>query len=69
VKNLLWTLFKRHPLRSFAYPARLRAIKDFLIVPKNCRSDVMDIRDMKPVFAEMFYALSRIRSMWSVGEE
>jgi predicted ATP-grasp superfamily ATP-dependent carboligase len=69
VKNLLWTLFKRHPLRSFAYPSRREAIKNFFMLPKNCRSDVMDTRDIKPAVAEMFYALSRVRTMWSVGEE
>jgi hypothetical protein len=41
-------------MRDLALPTRLQAIKDFLLTPKHCQSDVLDVRDLKPGVMEVF---------------
>jgi len=53
LKNLHAVLFKRDPMRSLAYPTRVRAISEFLNLPRGCKSDVLDGRDILPAFAEV----------------
>jgi hypothetical protein len=51
--HLFSTLFKRDPMRASAYPKRMRALRDFFALPKGCKSDVLDRRDILPAFAEI----------------
>ncbi len=50
-------------MRPFAYPRRLRAIKDFLVLPKSCKSDVLDQRDIKPGLAEVIDTAIRMAGL------
>lgn len=59
-RNLLWALFKNDPIRPFAYPSRLQAVKEFLISPAHCLADIRDPRDMAPVFAEIVDIVARL---------
>jgi predicted ATP-grasp superfamily ATP-dependent carboligase len=52
--------FKRDPMRKSVYPSRLRALRDFLVLPKGCKSDVLDFSDIRPVFAELIDTGSRL---------
>ena len=53
LKHLHAVLFKRDAMRSVAYPTRVRAVHDFLNLPRGCKSDVLDSLDILPAFAEM----------------
>lgn len=58
IKNLLTVLFKNDPMRKFAYPSRLKAIKNFLTPAKGpSREDIFSWKDLKPFF---FQYLDRI---------
>ncbi len=51
--NLFSVWFKRDPLRAGAFPTRVQALHDFLILPRGCKSDVLDRLDILPAVAEM----------------
>lgn len=51
--HLYSALFKRDPMRALAYPKRRQALLDFLRLPRGCKSDVLDHRDIMPAFAEV----------------
>ena len=51
--NLYEVLFKRDPMRAVAYPTRRRALRNFFVLPRGCRSDVLDRRDIMPALAEV----------------
>jgi len=58
--HLCFALFKRDPMRALAYPKRRQAILDFLRLPRGCKSDVLDHRDVMPAFAEVIDTAARI---------
>ena len=62
VKNLLQVLVANDPMRPLVYPGRLRALKDFLVLPGNCQSDVLDWTDWKPAAVEIADVAKRILS-------
>jgi predicted ATP-grasp superfamily ATP-dependent carboligase len=62
LKNLALVLFAKDPMRKLAYPSRLGACKDFLLPPSHCKSDVLDMGDMKPSLAEIFDTGARLLS-------
>jgi hypothetical protein len=59
LRNLLWVLFQKDPMRDLTLPSRIQALKGFLFPPKHCRSDVMDTRDPRPALMELFDAAMR----------
>ncbi len=63
VLNMLWVLFRSDPMRLIAFPSRWKAVKDFFVLPRHCRSDVLDLRDIKPALAEVFDTLALICSL------
>ena len=60
--HLYFALFKRDPMRALAYPNRRQALLDFLRLPRGCKSDVLDHRDIMPAFAEVIDTAARICS-------
>ncbi len=67
--HLLAALFKRDPMRSSSYPTRTSALRDFLILPRGTRSDVLDRKDPMPAFAEMIDTASGMFSRLSTSTE
>jgi predicted ATP-grasp superfamily ATP-dependent carboligase len=62
VKNLLQVLVGDDPMRPLVYPGRLRALRDFLVLPRHCKSDVLDWNDWKPAAVEIVDVAKRILS-------
>ena len=52
--NLIRVWFSRDPMRAYAYPKRLQALKDFLKTPKGTKGDIWSWKDPKPAFFEVF---------------
>ncbi len=52
-KSLLYVLFKRDPMRPYAYPGRLAALGRFF---RHCRPDIADLHDLKPGVVELLDA-------------
>src|SRR5204863_8807497 len=48
LRHLFAALFKRDSMRSVAYPTRRRALRNFFGLPRGCKSDVLDYRDIMP---------------------
>lgn len=58
----MWVLFEKDSLRPLALPSRWRAIRDFLVTPMRCQSDVIELRDLKPAVMEFVDAAMRYLS-------
>lgn len=60
VRHLLRVFFTRDLMRKILYPKRLSALRDFIRLPRETKSDVWSFRDPKPAFFEVvdyFYRL------------
>jgi len=53
LRHLYAVLFNREPMRSYAYPRRGCALRDFFMLPRGCKSDVLDRRDILPAMADV----------------
>ena len=41
LRNLVWVLFQNDPMRALTFPGRLRAIKDFLVLPRSSKFTIV----------------------------
>jgi predicted ATP-grasp superfamily ATP-dependent carboligase len=53
VQHLLRVLFAWDDMRKVLYPKRMRALRDFLILPRGVKNDVWSLRDPKPSLIEI----------------
>jgi predicted ATP-grasp superfamily ATP-dependent carboligase len=65
-KNLFSVLFVKSRMRSIKYPSRARAIKEYVFPPSPRTPAVLDLRDIKPSFAQALYVIgSSLKNQWS----
>ena len=57
--HLIRALFKRDPMRSLLYPRRLKAIRDFLLLPLGVKNDVWRWNDPMPAFVEVVDVITK----------
>ncbi len=60
VKHLLRVLFANDPMRKLLYPPRLKALRDFCILPRGVMYDVWSFHDPKPALMEIVDILKKI---------
>ncbi len=61
VQHLLRVLFARDPMRKLLYPKRMKAMRDFCVLPIGTKSDVFSISDPKPSIMEI---IDNLKKMW-----
>ncbi len=60
VRHLFRVLFAHDPMRKLLYPSRLRAMRDFCMLPLGTKSDVWSLTDPIPSIMEIVDSLHRI---------
>lgn len=61
VKNLFMVLFASDKMRSYSYPKRLDALRDFFNTPKGTHGDVFSLQDPKPAIMECINVCQKLR--------
>jgi predicted ATP-grasp superfamily ATP-dependent carboligase len=59
VQHLLRVFFARDQMRSYLYPSRMQALKDFFHREKGTHGDIFSLRDPKPAIMEVLDIWSR----------
>lgn len=62
LRHLCSVLFRSDSMRPLTYPKRWRAVRDFLELPRDCKSDVVDFHDPAPALAEIVDTGTRLVS-------